>query len=177
MLPGYEQFLLRADIDEAHKLELIAHLGEVASLTVKRFLEQLLATQHWVEASRGCCCARRADRSGASTAAQSPSEARRAAGDASAPAPAPRAGAAGAGGAAVSGARAPARSPRSLLVVLVRPAAAPRSRPAFDPRFPDNDAAHAERCARGSRRRSPRARRRRAARCSLATTHGARAAS
>lgn len=52
MLAGYEQFLLRADIDEATKLELIAHLGEVASLTVKRFLERLLVAQNWSKRPR-----------------------------------------------------------------------------------------------------------------------------
>jgi HEAT repeat protein len=43
MLGGYEQLLLRADIDEATKLDIVARLGEVASLTVKRFLERLQA--------------------------------------------------------------------------------------------------------------------------------------
>jgi HEAT repeat protein len=52
MLAGYEQFLLRADLDEATKLELIAHLGEVASLTVKRFLEQLLVEHEWARQLR-----------------------------------------------------------------------------------------------------------------------------
>jgi HEAT repeat protein len=41
MLGGYEQLLLRADIDEATKLDIIARLGEVASLSVKRFLERM----------------------------------------------------------------------------------------------------------------------------------------
>jgi HEAT repeat protein len=52
MLAGYEQFLLRPDIDEATKVELVAHLGEVASLTVKRFLERLLAEQNWASRPR-----------------------------------------------------------------------------------------------------------------------------
>jgi HEAT repeat protein len=52
MLAGYEQFLLRPDIDEATKVELVAHLGEVASLTVKRFLERLLAAQNWASRPR-----------------------------------------------------------------------------------------------------------------------------
>lgn len=43
MLPGYEQLLLRANVTEAQKLELIAHLGEVASPSVKNFLRQLRA--------------------------------------------------------------------------------------------------------------------------------------
>jgi hypothetical protein len=41
MLGGYEQLLLRADIGEATKLDVIARLGEVASLSVKRFLERM----------------------------------------------------------------------------------------------------------------------------------------
>jgi HEAT repeat protein len=41
MLGGYEQVLLRADIDEKTKLDVIARLGEVASLSVKRFLERM----------------------------------------------------------------------------------------------------------------------------------------
>lgn len=41
MLGGYEQLLLRADIDEATKLDIVARLGEVASLSVKRFLERM----------------------------------------------------------------------------------------------------------------------------------------
>jgi HEAT repeat protein len=52
MLAGYEQFLLRADFDEATKLELIADLGEVASLTVKRFLERLLDAHDWTRQPR-----------------------------------------------------------------------------------------------------------------------------
>jgi len=52
MLAGYEQFLLRPDFDEATKLELVAHLGEVASLTVKRFLEQLLVAHPWARQLR-----------------------------------------------------------------------------------------------------------------------------
>jgi len=47
MLMGYEQFLLRDDISEPVKLELIAHLGEVASPPVRRFLEQMLAAKKW----------------------------------------------------------------------------------------------------------------------------------
>jgi HEAT repeat protein len=47
MLAGYEQLLLRTDIDEATKLDVIARLGEVASLSVKRFLERLQADHDW----------------------------------------------------------------------------------------------------------------------------------
>jgi hypothetical protein len=47
MLAGYEQFLLRDDISEPVKLELVAHLGEVASPPVRRFLEQMLAAKKW----------------------------------------------------------------------------------------------------------------------------------
>lgn len=43
MLPGYERLLARADLDEAVKLEIVARLGEVAVVTVKRFLERELA--------------------------------------------------------------------------------------------------------------------------------------
>lgn len=52
MLSGYEQFLLRSDLGEATKLELCARLGEVASVPVKRFLEQLLATRDWSKQPR-----------------------------------------------------------------------------------------------------------------------------
>lgn len=52
MLMGYEQFLLRPDLDQAHKLDLIARLGEVASPTVKHFLEQLLASHDWSKQPR-----------------------------------------------------------------------------------------------------------------------------
>jgi hypothetical protein len=52
MLAGYEQFLLRPDLDETTKLELVAELGEVASLSVKRFLEQLLGAQRWTHQLR-----------------------------------------------------------------------------------------------------------------------------
>jgi HEAT repeat protein len=47
MLGGYEQLLLRADIDEATKLDVIGRLGEVASLSVKRFLERLTTEHDW----------------------------------------------------------------------------------------------------------------------------------
>ena len=52
MLGGYEQFLLRADIDEQCKLTIIARLGEVASPTVKHFLEGLLADGIWSKQPR-----------------------------------------------------------------------------------------------------------------------------
>jgi HEAT repeat protein len=42
MLSGYERLLARSDLDEAVKLEIVARLGEVAGLAVKRFLEQQL---------------------------------------------------------------------------------------------------------------------------------------
>jgi hypothetical protein len=45
MLGGYEQFLVRGDIAEETKLEIVARLGEVAGLTVKRFLEALLGNK------------------------------------------------------------------------------------------------------------------------------------
>lgn len=43
MLSGYGEFLVRPDLPEAVKLEIVARLGEVAGVTVKRFLEQLVA--------------------------------------------------------------------------------------------------------------------------------------
>jgi hypothetical protein len=43
MLGGYGEFLRRADLAEATKLEIVARLGEVAGVVVKRFLEQLVA--------------------------------------------------------------------------------------------------------------------------------------
>lgn len=52
MLGGYEQFLLRTDIDEQHKLEIVARLGEVASPTVKHFLEGLVADGAWSKQPR-----------------------------------------------------------------------------------------------------------------------------
>jgi HEAT repeat protein len=52
MLDGYEQYLVRADIEEAIKLEMVAHLGEVASLTVKHFLERLTAAHDWSKQPR-----------------------------------------------------------------------------------------------------------------------------
>jgi HEAT repeat protein len=42
LLAGYDRFLARSDLDEATKLDIVTHLGEVASLAVKRFLEQQL---------------------------------------------------------------------------------------------------------------------------------------
>jgi hypothetical protein len=42
MLGGYGEFLRRADLTEATKLEIVARLGEVAGVVVKRFLEQLV---------------------------------------------------------------------------------------------------------------------------------------
>ena len=42
LLSGYEAFLQRTDLDEATKLDIVTRLGEVAGLTVKRFLEQQL---------------------------------------------------------------------------------------------------------------------------------------
>jgi hypothetical protein len=47
MLGGYEQLLLRDDVQEDVKLDIVARLGEVAGLTVKRFLEELLARKIW----------------------------------------------------------------------------------------------------------------------------------
>ena len=47
MLSGYEPLLLRADVDEATKLDVIARLGEVASISVKRFLERMLVEHDW----------------------------------------------------------------------------------------------------------------------------------
>jgi hypothetical protein len=52
MLNGYEQFLLRADIGEQHKLEIVARLGEVASPSVKHFLEGLIADGTWTKQPR-----------------------------------------------------------------------------------------------------------------------------
>jgi HEAT repeat protein len=49
MLGGYEQLLLRDDVEQTVKLEIIGRLGEVAGLTVKRFLEQLLASKSWAK--------------------------------------------------------------------------------------------------------------------------------
>jgi hypothetical protein len=43
MLAGYAEFLKRSDLAEATKLEIVARLGEVAGVVVKRFLEQLIA--------------------------------------------------------------------------------------------------------------------------------------
>ncbi|HMI90051.1 MAG TPA: hypothetical protein VK509_01755 [Polyangiales bacterium] len=43
MLGGYGEFLRRSDLAEATKLEIVARLGEVAGVVVKRFLEQLIA--------------------------------------------------------------------------------------------------------------------------------------
>jgi HEAT repeat protein len=47
MLSGYEPLLLRADVDEATKLDVIARLGEVASVSVKRFLERMSVEHDW----------------------------------------------------------------------------------------------------------------------------------
>ena len=52
LLLGYEPLLLRSDIDEAQKLELIAHLGEVASPPVKRFLAQMRARPAFADKPR-----------------------------------------------------------------------------------------------------------------------------
>jgi len=43
MLGGYGEFLRRRDLAEATRLEIVARLGEVAGVVVKRFLEQLIA--------------------------------------------------------------------------------------------------------------------------------------
>lgn len=45
VLGGYEQFLQRDELAEDVKLEIVARLGEVAGLTVKRFLERMLASK------------------------------------------------------------------------------------------------------------------------------------
>jgi hypothetical protein len=42
MLGGYAEFLKRSDLAESTKLEIVARLGEVAGVVVKRFLEQLV---------------------------------------------------------------------------------------------------------------------------------------
>jgi hypothetical protein len=52
MLAGYEQILQRADLDEAVKLDVIARLGEVAGLSVKRFLERMLVDRDWSKQAR-----------------------------------------------------------------------------------------------------------------------------
>ncbi len=52
MLAGYEQFLARAELGEADKLDIVARLGEVASPTVKHFLGRLLASTDWPPKSR-----------------------------------------------------------------------------------------------------------------------------
>jgi hypothetical protein len=44
MLAGYEQFLARDELSEKTKLDIVAQLGEVASPSVKLFLERVLAT-------------------------------------------------------------------------------------------------------------------------------------
>ncbi|MDH5671674.1 MAG: hypothetical protein OEZ06_05955 [Myxococcales bacterium] len=44
MLSGYEQLLLRADLDEPLKLDIVARLGEVAGPSVKIFLERMART-------------------------------------------------------------------------------------------------------------------------------------
>jgi HEAT repeat protein len=52
MLGGYEQLLARAELGEDVKLDIIARLGEVAGVTVKRFLEHELADQDWSKQPR-----------------------------------------------------------------------------------------------------------------------------
>ena len=47
MLAGYEAFLGRTDLPEKAKLGIVGRLGEVAGVTVKRFLESLLAKLDW----------------------------------------------------------------------------------------------------------------------------------
>jgi hypothetical protein len=46
MLSAYEALLLRADVGEAEKLDIIARLGEVATPSVKGFLQRLAAGNH-----------------------------------------------------------------------------------------------------------------------------------
>jgi hypothetical protein len=52
MLSGYERFLTRDDLSEDTRIEIVGRLGEVAGLTVKRFLERMLATAEWPRDSR-----------------------------------------------------------------------------------------------------------------------------
>ena len=49
LLAGYEPLLLRADVDEAVKLDVVARLGEVASMSSKRFLERMRAEHDWTK--------------------------------------------------------------------------------------------------------------------------------
>jgi len=52
MLAGYEQLLVRADLDEGVKLDAIARLGEVAGPSVKRFLERMLVDRDFSKQPR-----------------------------------------------------------------------------------------------------------------------------
>jgi hypothetical protein len=47
MLGAYEKLLLRPDIPESTKLDVLARLGEVATLNVKLFLQGLMASHDW----------------------------------------------------------------------------------------------------------------------------------
>jgi hypothetical protein len=51
MLDGYERFLLRDDVSEPIKLDIVARLGEVASPTVKQFLQRMLGARKWPKKS------------------------------------------------------------------------------------------------------------------------------
>lgn len=52
MLTGYERFLERNELAEEVKLEIVARLGEVASPSVKHFLEELLGRRDWKPGDR-----------------------------------------------------------------------------------------------------------------------------
>ncbi len=52
MLGGYEQMLVRDDLTEQVKLGIVAQLGEVAGVTVKRFLEHMQADRDWSKQPR-----------------------------------------------------------------------------------------------------------------------------
>lgn len=47
MLAAYEPLLLRSDLGDDEKLDVVARLGEVASPSVKMFLERLLSEHDW----------------------------------------------------------------------------------------------------------------------------------
>jgi hypothetical protein len=47
MLGAYEKLLLRADVSESTKLDVLARLGEVATPNVKLFLQGLMASHDW----------------------------------------------------------------------------------------------------------------------------------
>jgi HEAT repeat protein len=52
MLAGYAQFLERPELAQTLKLDIVARLGEVASPSVKHFLEELLSQHDWSREDR-----------------------------------------------------------------------------------------------------------------------------